>query len=302
MSVKQSLSGTYAALLTGFADDGSLDERRQNNIIDYVAGQDIAGIYVGGSSGEEGLMETDELLEQQKIVAAHRRPENLRMIAHVGRPNLRAAIILAKQAESLGYDALAALPPHSYPFTDSEILSYYTTLTKATDLPMIVYEIPSRTKQAIPLATLDKIFALDNVVGIKFTSTDLFKLSMLQASHPDKLFFYGYDEIVSSAAMLNVDGGIGTTYNILGGLYTALFKAVAKQDLNTVRTLQKISQEFVKDLMVIGLIPGIKLTMQSIGVDCGPPRAPFMLLTKDADALIQTAVLRLQQTGWLTPA
>ena len=164
-------SGTYAALLTGFSDDGEFDAQRQRNLLDYVTAQDVNGLYVGGSSGEDGLMDVSELIELQNVVAAYTPTKPMTLIAHVGRPSLNASIKLAKNAEKQGYQALSALPPHAYPFSDEEIIEYYRELCSATELPMIAYEIPVRTQRALPLDVLGEILNLPNVIGIKFTST-----------------------------------------------------------------------------------------------------------------------------------
>ena len=225
------LAGMYAALMTGLSDAGEFDPQRQRNINDYVLRQGLAGLYVGGSSGESGLLTVDELLAQQEVVFAGAAGSGVNLIAHVGMPNLRESIRLARHAKKLGYHALSALPPHSYPFSDEEVYGYYQALAAATDLPLIVYEIPLRTGRPLPLALLVRLLDLGNVVGIKYTSTDLFKYSLLRKRQPQKLFFYGFDEIYAAAGMLGTEGGIGTTYNLLGRLYVAVDQAVRAGDL-----------------------------------------------------------------------
>ncbi|TGR60361.1 N-acetylneuraminate lyase, partial [bacterium M00.F.Ca.ET.194.01.1.1] len=97
----------YAALMTGLSDAGEFDPQRQRNINDYVLRQGLAGLYVGGSSGESGLLTVDELLAQQEVVFAGAVSSGVKLIAHVGMPNLRDSIRLARQARKLGYHALS---------------------------------------------------------------------------------------------------------------------------------------------------------------------------------------------------
>ena len=125
------LAGMYAALMTGLSDAGEFDPARQRNINDYVLRQGLKGLYVGGSSGESGLLTADELLAQQALVFADAAKTGATLIAHVGMPNLRDSIRLARQAQKLGYHALSALPPHSYPFSDEEVFGYYEALAAA---------------------------------------------------------------------------------------------------------------------------------------------------------------------------
>ncbi|MFP7570443.1 dihydrodipicolinate synthase family protein [Marivita sp. S2033] len=295
------LTGMYAALMTGLNDAGDFDEARQRSLTDYVLNQGLDGLYVGGSSGESGLLGVDELATQQGIVADCAKGRDATLIAHVGMPNLRDSIRLAEQASELGYHGLSALPPHSYPFSDAEIEGYYRDLAAATDLPLIVYEVPIRTGRPIPLESLERILDLPNVSGIKFTSTDLFKFSMLRRRRPDVSYFFGFDEIYLTGGVLGADGGIGTTYNILGKLYVALDKALRAGDLARAQELQDASQIFVEALLETGVLPGMKAALRVLGIDCGPTRAPMALrMSNDkAEAHMRAVLDRSEIKPWL---
>lgn len=291
------LAGMYAALMTGLDDEGGFSPERQRRLDAYVIRQGLAGLYVGGSSGESGLLTTEELLAQQAIVAED--APDTRLIAHVGVANTRDSIALARNAERLGYHALSALPPHAYPFSDEEIFHYYKTLSEATALPLIVYEVPIRTGRPLPLDLLIRIMDLPGVAGIKFTSTDLFKLSMLKRRRPDATYFFGFDEIYLGAAALGTDGGIGTTYNLLGRLYVAIDRAAKAGDLSTAARLQDISAEFVEAILDTGVLPGMKAAFAAIGIEVGPTRAPMMLRVADGGARMAEVMARPHIREWL---
>ncbi|MCB2055557.1 MAG: dihydrodipicolinate synthase family protein [Geminicoccaceae bacterium] len=293
------LGGMYAALMSAMDDAGGFDPKRQQALTRYVLQQGLRGLYVGGSSGESGMLETAALLEQQQVVADVAQGVEAVLIAHVGMPALADSIRLAHNARKLGYRALSALPPHSYPFSDEEILGYYRALAAATDLPLIVYEIPLRTGRPLPLDLLLQILDLPNVAGIKFTSNDLFKLSMLRRRRPEKVYYFGFDEIFLSAAVLGADGGIGTTYNLFGKLYAALHEAVRANDLARARELQAISQEFVELLFVTGVLPGMKAAFRTIGIECGPTRSPMAARVGDAEARLKPFLERADVRPWL---
>jgi N-acetylneuraminate lyase len=275
--VAASLEGVHVALLTGFADDGAFSAERQANIVDYAVRQKIDGLYVGGSSGEAAIMQSDELAEQQAVVIERARGRVKTLIAHVGQPSLRDTVRLAENAAKLGYDAISALPPHAFPYRLEDVRAYYAAAAKASGLPLIIYEVPHRTGRATPLAHMDEVLHIEGVAGLKYTSPDLYLLSRLQTRFPEKLFFFGVDEMFAAAAALGVNGGIGTTYNVIGGLYTAIFEAVGRGDLERMRKLQRISQDLVERIIAVGVIPGTKRLMQLAGVDCGPARAPLSL-------------------------
>lgn len=293
------LAGMYAALMTGMDDGGDFDPVRQRSLNAFVLRQGLHGLYVGGSSAEAGLMDTEALLEQQAVVAEDAKGSGATLIAHVGLPSVAASIRLAKHACVLGYHGLSALPPHSYPFSDGEIRDYYGAVAAATNLPLIVYEVPIRTGRALPLALLVEILDLPGVAGIKFSSTDLFKMSQLCQACPNSTIFFGFDEIFLAGAVLGADGGIGSTYNLLGRLYAALAEALKVKDLTKAQRLQTVSSEFVTGLMEVGILPGMKAALRAVGLECGPTRAPMNSQKPDCDARMRELIAKPSIRVWL---
>jgi N-acetylneuraminate lyase len=293
------LAGMYAALLSGLADDGAFSPDRQRAIDAFVLRQGLTGLYVGGSSGESGLLDAPALLAQQEVVAASARGTDARLIAHVGMPSLSDSVRLARNAARLGYHGLSALPPHSYPFSDAEILGYYRALASATDLPMIVYEVPIRTGRPLPLALLLDLLDLPGVAGIKFTSTDLFKFAQLIRRRPHRTYFFGFDEIWLAGGVGGADGGIGTTYNLLGKLYAAIAAARSAGDLPRAMDLQAVAAGFVDDLLPAGVLPGMKAALRVLGVDCGPTRLPMASGLTDPEAHMARVLSDARLRPWL---
>lgn len=296
------LGGMYGALMTAMDEDGAFSPDRQRALDACVLGQGLKGLYVAGSSGESGLMESAELADLLAVVAEDARGSGQVLIAHVGLPSLEASIRLARRAEALGYQALSALPPHSYPFSDAEILGYYTALSQATALPLIGYEIPARTGRALPMHLLLQVLDLPGVAGLKFSSPDLFKFGCLCRARPEKVFYFGSDEIWAGAAVLGADGGIGTTYNLLGRLYVALEGAVAASDVPRAAELQAISARFVEVLLEVGVMPGMKAGFAHLGIDVGPSRLPMALRGDAAAAKVAAFLDRPEVRPWLPAA
>ena len=294
------LSGMFAALMTGLDDTGAFAPERQTDLTHYVQRQGLRGLYVGGSSAESGLLDRHALMEQQAIVRSITKGTEHILIAHIGMPSQADSIQLARHAHTLGYDALSALPPFGYPYTDEEIFRYYRDIASATPLPLIVYEIPLRTGRELPMALLQRILSLTNVVGIKFTSTDLYKLALLKRHQPEKLYYFGFDEIFTSAAILGIDGGIGTTYNLFGRLYVAIWQAIQANDWSKARELQGISQEFVELLLQTGVLAGMKVALRlGAGVDCGPVCAPLTMHHAEPENLLRPFLNRDDVKRWL---
>jgi N-acetylneuraminate lyase len=140
---------------------------------------------------------------------------------------------------------------------------------------------------------------LPKVIGIKFTSSDLFKLSQLRKQRPEKIYFFGFDEIYVAAAALGHLGGIGTTYNALGKLYVAASKAIHAGDLPTARKLQSISQDYVDILIETGVVPGVKMTLDILGYDVGPARSPMSIRVTNASERLSDFLQRADIAEWI---
>jgi N-acetylneuraminate lyase len=293
------LAGMHAALMTAFGDDGAFDPARQRALDACVLRQGLTGLYVGGSTGEQGTMESDEVEAVHAVAAEDAAGTGAVLIAHVGLPSLRESVRLARAAARRGYHALSALPPHSYPFADSEIEAYYRVLADATDLPLIVYEIPIRTGRPLGLDMLLRLLDIPRVAGIKFTSTDLFKMTMLMRRRPEKTVFFGFDEMYAAGAIMGADGGIGSTYNLFGKLYVAIDAAVRAGDVARAQALQTISQEFVEVLLDMGVVPGLKAAFRLRGVEIGDCRAPMTLRGEGNEATITAFLTRPDVAPWL---
>lgn len=274
----RAFSGFYAAMLTGFADDGAFDERRQRAICNYVLRQQLDGLYVGGTTGEQALMQIAEREAQLKIVAECAASAGVRLIAHVGTPSLRSAEILARAARAAGYAAVSALPPsedHARGF--AAVVDYYKAIIQASGLPLFVYNFPSRERRGFTFEETVTLLSLEGAAGIKFTSEDLYLFNRLRRACPDSTLLFGKDEIYASAAIIDCDGGIGSTYNLVAGLYRQIHQSVAARDLDTAKRLQAVSCDLVTHLLEASLLPATKHVLSLRGVDAGPCRLPLGL-------------------------
>jgi len=293
------LAGIHVALLSGFDEAGRFDAGRQAALTLSALSQRVDGLYVGGSTGESASMTPDELAAQQEVVATAAAGSGKLLIAHVGVPALHETLRLARNAKALGYHGLSALPPHAFGFRPADIHDYYRALAEATDLPLIVYEIPSRTGRPTPLPEMEALLSLPHVVGLKFTTPDLYALSRIQVRKPAITYFFGVDEMFAAGAALGADGGIGSTYNIAGGLYSDIADAVARSDLEAMRRLQRISQDLVERVIAVGVIPGVKHLLTLAGIDAGPARPPLRLAEGPALAALESWFAEGHLDPWL---
>lgn len=292
----RTLSGFYAALLSGFADDGSFDETRQRALCGYALRQDVDGLYVGGTTGEQALMQISERMAQLKIAAEAAASTSARLIAHVGTPSLRSAEALARVARDAHYKAVSALPPNEdYVRGFDAVIDYYKAIIQASGLPLFVYLFPSRERRAFTFDETARLLGTEGVAGIKFTSEDLYLFSRLRRAFPESTLLFGKDEIYASAAVIGTDGGIGSTYNLVGRLYRKIHQCVECRDLDTARRLQALSCDLVTHLLDANLLAATKYVLARRGIDSGPCRLPLKLgdrrMVDKLDGFLDSGVL-----------
>ena len=138
---KTKYTGIFTALLTPFDKEGKVNHNTLEKLVKFNVEKGVKGFYVCGSTGEAFLLSADErkaIMETVKAAA----PDST-LIAHIGTLNQNDAIALGKHANKLGYDAVSSVAPFYYKFTFDEIKNYYFTLANESELPMLVYHIPT---------------------------------------------------------------------------------------------------------------------------------------------------------------
>jgi len=110
---------------------------------------------------------------------------------------------------------------------------------------------------------------------MKYTASDLFQFWKLRRAAPDKSFYFGTDEMFLGGAAMGADGGIGSTYNLIGDVYVGIHEAINAGDIDTARRLQAKSCTLVEILLETGVMPGLKYALRRQGVPVGPCRRPF---------------------------
>lgn len=281
--------GFYAATLTPFSADGSaVASDALGRLVEHDIAAGLDGLYVGGSTGEAFLMTPEERLHVFAATAEAARGRT-RLIAHVGDLNPAVATHLAREAAKLGYDAVSAVPPFYYGYGWAEIRAFYAALATATDLPFLVYNIPSFSGVALSAGQLAELARLPNVAGIKFTSADLYGLERLRRQLPDRVLLNGYDELLLAGLSMGADGGIGSTYNVQGRRVMALARALAAGETARAQELQRDMNRLIDLLVEVGVMPGLKFLLSLWGLPMGPCRPPFLPLDAAAKARLEEA-------------
>lgn len=282
------LAGVFSALITPFDAHGALDLDVLERLADFQIAQGIHGFYVGGSTGE-AFLQSEAERGQVLVALARAVRQRVRLIAHVGAIATDEAIRLARVAADSGYDAISAIPPFYYDFTPAEVLSHYRQLADATPLPLVVYNFPAKSARPLTTAQLLQLLAHPRIVGVKHTSQNLYQLERLKQAAPHAVVYNGFDEMFVGGIAMGADGGIGTTYNVMGRLFVQMMEAVRAGRLAQARQLQSHANAVIDVLIDVGVFPGTKAMLRLLGIDCGVCRRPFAAL----DAAQQERIERI---------
>lgn len=271
----KNLKGIFSALLVSFNADGSINEKGLREIIRYnIDKMKVNGLYVGGSTGENFMLSTAEKKEIFRIAKDEAKDE-VALIAQVGSVNLQEAVELGKYATELGYDSLSAVTPFYYKFSFAEIKNYYDTIVAETGNNMIVYSIPFLTGVNIGVEQFGELYKNPKIIGVKFTAGDFYLLERVRKAYPNHLIWAGFDEMMLSAAVLGVDGAIGSTFNVNGVRARQIFELAQQGKIEEARQIQHITNDLIEGILSNGLYLTIKELLKLDGVDAGYCREPM---------------------------
>lgn len=273
--MKKNLKGIFTALLVSFDENGKINEKGTREIIRHnIDKMGVDGLYIGGSTGENFMLATEDKKRIFSIAADEVNGE-VKLIAQVGSINLDESIELGNYVKDLGYDALSAVTPFYYKFDFEEIKYYYNAITEATQMDMIVYSIPFLTGVNMSVDQFAELFENKLIIGVKFTAGDFFLLERIRKSFPDHLIYAGFDEMMLSAAVLGVDGGIGSTYNVNGVRAKKIFELAQKGEVEEARKIQHITNDLIVEILNNGLYQTLKAILVEQGVDAGYTKQPM---------------------------
>lgn len=235
------------ALVTPFTADGEVDWPGVEKLIDDVISDGADGIVVSGTTGETSTLTDPEklrLVEVAKDVAAGR----AKIIQGGGSNETAHAIQLYKASEKAGVDGVMIVTPYYNKPTQAGILTHFRLIADATDLPVILYDIPGRTGVPIRYETILRAAKHPNIVAIKDAKCDLAEVSRV-LNNTDLMYFSGADEYVLPSLAIGATGLVGVTANIAARPYRQIIDAVNSGDLTTATAVHKKLEPLARAVM-----------------------------------------------------
>jgi dihydrodipicolinate synthase/N-acetylneuraminate lyase len=270
-------NGVTPAMATPLHDDGyRVNTAVVPQLVEFLIGAGVKGLFVGGTTGEGILLEPSERrrLHEAAMAAANGR---VPVLLHAGANRLDAAMALAEHATRLGADAIAAVTPYYYGMDDDGLAAYYKAIADvAGETPLLLYDIPHMAVNGISPGLLARLCnEIPTLAGMKSSRRDAQEVRQLMAAAPDGFIMLAGNESVALGLLaLGVDGLISGMSTAIPEPFVALTRDFGDGDLTSARRQQQLINQLLSRIPAGKRIGAIKRILSERGVHVGPAVPP----------------------------
>ena len=272
--------GSSTAIVTPFRD-GKVDYKKLAELIDFQIAGGTAAITICGTTGESSTQSLEEHTATVDFCVKHVN-SRIKVIANTGSNDTQAALFLSQEAEKSGADALLLVTPYYNKTTQSGLIKHYTFIADRVNIPIIFYNVPSRTGMSFTSETYKELSKHPNVNGVKEASGDFKLIASTLASCGDEFNVWsGNDEDVVPMMSIGAKGVISVLSNIVPKAVAQMTEFCLDGDFKSAAAIQLKYLDLIGKLFIeVNPIP-IKAAMNLMGMDVGEPRMPLCDMTPD---------------------
>ena len=291
MSDMKKYEGIIPAFYACYDAEGNINPAAVRELTRWFIEKGVTGLYVGGSSGECIYQNKEERKLVLENVMAEAKGK-LTVIAHIACNNTADSKELAAHAESVGVDAIAAIPPIYFKLPPYAIAKYWNDMSEAApNTDFIIYNIPQLAGVSLTPALLREMLKNPRVIGVKNSSMPVQDIEEFRAE--GCAVFNGPDEQLLSGLVAGAIGGIGGTYGAMPELYIKIYNLVKENKIAEAREIQDACLQIIINLCGCkgNMYAVIKAVLRKMGApDCGGVRAPLFNLVPEDEAQIDKCV------------
>ena len=284
-------TGAGVAIVTPFNEDGSINYDRLDELIEFHCEHKTDSIVICGTTGESATMTEEEHMQCVKFTI-DRVNKRVPVIAGTGSNCTRTAIQLSKEAQEDGADGLLLVTPYYNKTTQAGLIAHYTAIANSTSLPIIMYNVPSRTGLNILPATALELSKIDNIVAIKEASGNLSQVAEIAALCRDNLHIYsGNDDQILPILSLGGLGVISVLSNVVPNVVHKMTKDFFAGNIAEATKAQLDTLELTNSLFCeVNPIP-VKAALNMIGYNVGTPRLPLVEMSDKGKERLRNALI-----------
>lgn len=293
------IKGIIAPIITPMNEDESVNYDELRNQIDRLLDNGIHGIFVFGTNGESYILSEDEKVEIMRV-AVDQVAGRVPVYAGTGLNGTLDTIRLSKKAKEVGVDVISVITPGFAAASQEEIYTHFKTVAENVDLPIILYNIPARTGNAIAPATVGKLSKIPNIVGAKDSSGNFDTiLQYIEQTRSGDEFavLAGNDSLILWSLLAGGSGGIAGCSNVYPYTLAQIYEQFLADDLKKAREYQDSIRSFRNCFKYGNPNTIVKYAVAELGYPVGKCRAPFNQLSAEGFEVLRKVLAENTAAG-----
>jgi 4-hydroxy-tetrahydrodipicolinate synthase len=282
------------AMVTPFNKDFSINFDLVRKLASHLVQSGSDGLVVAGTTGEGPTLTKEEKIEMYRTVVQEV-GGRASVIANTGGNSTAESIALTQAAQKVGVDGVMLVAPYYNRPSQDGLYSHFKSLAESTDLPIIIYNIPSRTSVNILPRTVASLAGIGNIVAIKESSGNMDQVSELRLSVPDNFAIYsGDDSLTLPILTLGGKGVISVSSHLVGERMQEMIKAFTSGSVKIARDMHLELYPILKGLFITTNPVPIKCALELAGWQVGMPRLPLVEATQPEKEYIRNLMLSMR--------
>lgn len=293
------LEGTIVAMVTPFDSEDGVDQTGMRENINYLIERGVEGLLAAGTTGESATITHEEQRKMMDILVDEV-AGRVKAIAGAGSNSTKESLSLVKYAEKAGADAALVITPYYNKPQPHGLYQHYKLLTESSDIPIIIYNVPSRTGTDIDVETIGKVSQLDNIIAIKEANPDLDKVSQIQkkleelGNRDDFQIISGNDNLTLPMISLGAKGVISVVANVDPERMSQMVRYALQGDYEKAEKLHYELYDLMKVLFIETNPVPAKESLKLMGRPAGHVRMPLGPLKEENKAQLKRVLQNLK--------
>lgn len=290
-------TGSGVALITPFDENGDVNYSRLREILEFHVINHTDAIIVTGTTGEGSTLSDEEkisVIEFTVDIINSRIP----VIAGTGSNDTRHAAEFSKRVEKLGVDGLLVVTPYYNKGNENGIYEHYKAIAEGVKIPVILYNVPSRTGVNLSIPLLKRLAQIENITALKEASGNISYVAEVAREIPELDIYSGNDDMVVPVLSLGGKGVISVSANIIPDISHDITASFLKGDVKKARELQLKYNDLVNALFLETNPVPVKEVMNFLGYEVGNCRLPLGAMNESNRARLTDILTAHEVTGW----
>lgn len=290
-------TGSGVALVTPFDENGDVNYSRLREILEFHVLNHTDAIIVTGTTGEGSTLSDEEkisVIEFTVDIINSRIP----VIAGTGSNDTRHAVEFSKRVEKLGVDGLLVVTPYYNKGNENGIYEHYKAIAEGVKIPVILYNVPSRTGVNLSIPLLKRLAQIENITALKEASGNISYVAEVAREVPELDIYSGNDDMVVPVLSLGGKGVISVSANIIPDISHDMTVSFLKGDIKKARELQLKYNDLVNALFLETNPVPVKEAMNFLGYEVGNCRLPLGAMNESNRVRLTDILTAHEVTGW----